>query len=189
MSDPNASEPTVELIPRHTAATLPDHGSDQPDGDQPDNRPQVWSDVEELLRAGSGTTWLSVGRSAGGVHTRPVFAAWTGDAFVFASNGSTAKSAHLDADGRGSLAIDLSSVHLVVEGRADRLVTPAGLENASAALLEVYGWPTTVIGDVVDAPYGAPTSGGPPYRLYRFTPARAFAFPTADQFEPTRFRF
>ncbi|WP_067654897.1 hypothetical protein [Nocardia harenae] len=123
------------------------------------------------------------------MHTRPIFAAWTGREFVFASNAGAAKTPHLDADGSASLAIDLSSVHLVVEGHAARVVSGAGLAAASTAFREVYDWPTTVAGDELDAPYGAPTSGGPPYRVYALTPVRAFAFPTADQVHPTRFRW
>jgi hypothetical protein len=39
------------------------------------------------------------------------------------------------------------------------------LERASAAFLDIYDWPTTAIdGAELDAPYAAPTSGGPPFR-------------------------
>ena len=65
----------------------------------------------------------------------------------------------------------------------------ADLARASGALFDVSEWPTTVVGDELDAPYAAPTSGGPPFRVYEVMPARAFAFPTNDQFEPTRFTF
>ena len=94
-----------------------------------------------------------------------------------------------DADGHCSLAIDLGRAHVVVEGTAARLTGTANLARASSALFDVYEWPTTVVGDELDAPYAAPTSGGPPFRVYEVTPARAFAFPTNDQFEPTRFTF
>ena len=80
---------------------------------------------------------------------------------------------------------------LMLAGIRDILVitTPHDLERAVAAFADVYGWPTTVAGDVIDAPYAAPSSGGPPFRVYELTPIRAHAFPTADQFEPTRFVF
>ena len=70
-----------------------------------------------------------------------------------------------------------------------RLTARHDLERAAAAFLDVYDWPTTVVGDELDTPYAAPTSGGPPFPVYGLTPIRAFAFPTDDQFEPTRFVF
>ena len=99
------------------------------------------------------------------------------------------KSRRLDEDGRCSLAIDLSQAHLVVEGMAIRLTAEVDLDHTSRTMMDVYDWPTTVVDGELDAPYAAPTSGGPPFRVYEITPQRAFTFPTNDQFEPTRFTF
>lgn len=174
-----AMHPHAEVIPRSPATQAPGN---------PDLPAAAWPDLEELLRAGTGTTWLSVGR-AQGVHVRPIFAAWAGTSFVFASNPRAVKSRHLDADGHCSLAIDLGRAHLVVEGTARRLAGEADLARASAAMREVYGWPTRVVGDRLDADGAAPSSGGPPFNAYEVTPAKALAFPTDDQFDPTRFTF
>lgn len=69
-------------------------------------------------------------------------------------------------------------VHLIVEGRARRVRDDATLLRASEAFNTIYGWPTVVAGDELDAPYGAPTSGGPPYAVYEITPTTAFGLPT-----------
>jgi hypothetical protein len=175
-----ASQPLTEIIPRTHPATRPPG--------EPDLSPADWPELEALLREGSATTWLSV-PSPDGVHVRPLFAAWTGSSFVLASKARAMKSRRLDSDGRCSLAIDLGRAHLVVEGDAIRLTGAADLDRASQAMRDVYDWPTTVVGDELDAPYAAPSSGGPPFRAYEITPVRAFAFPTDDQFEPTRFTF
>ena len=174
-----ASRPLTEIIPRTHPLTRP--------AGEPSLLPAEWPELEALLRAGSGTTWLSV-PSSGGVHVRPLFAAWTGSSFVLASKDRAVKSRRLDEDRFCSLAIDLGRAHLVVEGMASRLTEEADLDRG-LAMLDVYDWPTTVVGDELDAPYAAPTSGGPPFRVYEITPQRAFAFPTNDQFEPTRFTF
>ena len=174
-----AMHPHAEIIPRSPRTLAP--------GD-PDLPAAAWADLERLLLDGSGTTWLSV-RGDHGVHVRPIFAAWTGTSFTFASNPHAAKSRHLDADGSCSLAIDLGVAHLVVEGRAARLTGEAALTRASTAMREVYGWTTTVVGDRLDAEVAAPSSGGPPFDAYEVTPAKAFAFPTDDRFDPTRFTF
>ena len=174
------AHPHAEIIPRT-------HPRTRPEGD-PDLPAAAWPDLEDHLREGSATSWLSVS-TPHGVHVRPLFAAWTGTTFVFASNPDAVKSRHLDTEGRCTLAVDLGNAHLVVEGSAARLTGAPDLDRASRALLEVFDWPTTVVGDELDAPYAAPTSGGPPFRAYEVTPTRAFVFPTDDRFEPTRFTF
>ncbi|MDI6627758.1 MAG: hypothetical protein QME72_08570 [Rhodococcus sp. (in: high G+C Gram-positive bacteria)] len=116
-----------------------------------------------------------------------MFAAWGERSFFFATKASASKTAHLQNDNEVSLAIDLGEVHLVVDGVAERLTTAEDMHRASAAMLDVFGWPTQVLGDEIDAPYAAPTSGGPPFQAREVRPARAYAFPTRDQVEPTRF--
>ncbi|WP_299052335.1 hypothetical protein [uncultured Nocardioides sp.] len=151
--------------------------------------PTAWAPVAQQLREGAGTSWLSVRNGRGGVHTRPVFAAWGGSSFLLATKATAVKTGLLQAFPEVSLAVDLGTTHLVVEGEAARLRAPDDLRRASAAMLEVYDWPTEVVGDELDAPYAAPTSGGPPFQAWEITPRRAHAFPTEDQYQPTRFAF
>jgi hypothetical protein len=173
------SHPRSQTIPRsHTT---------RPPGN-PELPAASWTELERLLSDEPGTTWLSV-PGPQGAHVRPLIAAWTGTTFVFASKASAAKSRRLDADSQCSLAIDLGVAHLVVEGIAARLTGATDLARAADAMRDVYDWPTTVVGDELDAPYAAPSSGGPPFRAYEVTPTRAFAFPTNDEFDPTRFTF
>jgi hypothetical protein len=54
---------------------------------------------------------------------------------------------------------------LSIEGRARRLRDRSELERASAAFERVQGGPMWVTGEELDAYYGAPTSGGPPYSV------------------------
>lgn len=124
-----------------------------------------------------------------GVHTRPVYAAWTGTVFVVASNPDAVKTRYLEEGGRCSVAVGLPDVHVVLEVEPRRLISRSDLEEAVATFEAVYGWPTEVVGDQLDAPYAAPTSGGPPFQVFALTPVRAHAFPTDDGFEPTRFLF
>ena len=169
--------------------TGPSVGGDAPTLREVDPTPLEVREEAHRGRLGSGGwAWLSL-RTNDGVHTRPVFAAWTGTSFVVASKATAVKTRHLDTGDSCSLALDLGVMHLTVDAHPVRLTAQHDLERAAAAFLDVYDWPTTVAGDELDAPYAAPSSGGPPFRVYELTPARAFAFPTADQFEPTRFVF
>ena len=173
--------PHIEVIPRVGRGTEPEDPS-APRG------PLDWADVEERLLAGGATTWLSVPADEG-VHTRPVFAAWTGSTFVVASSPRAVKTRHLARAQSCSLALELGPAHLVVDAEPRRLTTAADLARAVRAFDTAYSWPTTVEGELLDAPYAAPTSGGPPFQVYELMPVTAHAFPMDDSFEPTRFRF
>jgi hypothetical protein len=92
--------------------------------------------------------------------------------------GQRAQSRNLDSDGRCVLGTEADGAHLVVEGKASRVRDRATLERASAAFQQIYGWPTTVAGDPLDADYSAPTSGGPPYRAYQIAPTKILHCPS-----------
>jgi hypothetical protein len=147
-----------------------------------------WADAVRRLTTGS-TRWLTTLRPDGSPHVMPVFGAWSDPVVFVVSKASARKSRNLDADGRCVLTTDVDKVHLVVEGNASRVLDEETLERASAAFEEVYGWTTTVAGDELDAEYGAPTSGGPPYRVYKIEPSKVIALPASADFMPTRWRF
>ena len=175
--------PSASAIPRRGRGTSPAAGTGP--GPVAD-----WAEVSEILRGGEvGPFWLSSVRDSQAPHVRPVFAAWAGSSFFFASKGSAAKTHHLEHHPEASVSVDLGSLHLVVEGRVSRVVGTDRLTLASQAMQDVFSWPTRVLGDQLDADYGAPTSGGPPYQVYELVPVRAYGFPTRDQVEPTRWTF
>jgi hypothetical protein len=120
----------------------------------------------------------------------PVLAVWSESALFVASKETARKSRNLAADGRCVVTTDTGELHLVVEGEARRVRDAATLRRASGAFKAVYDWPTVVKGDELDAEYGAPTSGGPPYAVFEIVPTKAFGLPTdGETFTPTRWRF
>lgn len=147
-----------------------------------------WVEAQQRLNE-DRWCWLSTVRPDGAPHVMPVLAVWADSAVFVSSNDAARKSRNMAADGRCVVTTDASETHLVVEGHAVRTREHADLERASRAFEEVYGWPTWIQGDTLDADYGAPTSGGPPYGVYRITPTKAFAFPADGMFVPTRWRF
>jgi hypothetical protein len=154
----------------------------------PEARVLDWAEAERRLTAG-GLRWLATVRPDGAPHVMPVFGAWSESVVFVASKDGARKSRNLDADGRCVLTTDVDGAHLVVEGEASRVRDRRTLERASATFEQVYGWPTTVAGDELDAEYGAPTSGGPPYRIYQIVPSKVIALPAAADFMPTRWQF
>lgn len=175
------SSPTVDLIPRTGRGT-------EADTEAGNTVPFDWSAAVERFEAG-GWFWLSTVRPDGRPHVMPCFAAWSGASFFVASKGTTRKSRNLDANPACVLTKDAGDVHLVIEGTARRVTDADTLRLASDAMMRIYEWPTTPAGDELDAEYGAPTSGGPPYRVYEIAPSRAFALPASGTFAPTRWRF
>ena len=156
---------------------------------QGSSTPTDWQQAQDRFRKG-GWFWLATVAPDGHPHVRPVFAAWNGRSFYVASKETARKSRNLNTDPRCTLTHDAGDLHLMIEGKARHLTEPQDLSAASATFAEIYEWPTEVADGKLDAEYGAPTSGGPPYDVYEITPAKAFGFPTdGESFTPTRWRF
>ena len=96
----------------------------------------------------------------------PLFAVWSESVLYVASKETASKSRNLVADGRCVITTDAGDMHLIVEREAQRVRNEATLRRASDAFNSIYDWPTVVTEDKLDAEFGAPTSGGPPYDVY-----------------------
>lgn len=175
--------PTAEVMPREGKGT-------EASTKAGNSQPLTWEDAEMRLTNG-GWFWLATVRPDGAPHVMPVLAVWTDSALFVSSKESARKSRNLEADGRCVVTTDAGDVHLIVEGKARRARDEATLRRASDAFKAIYGWPTVVAGEKLDAEYGAPTSGGPPYDVYELMPTNAFGLPTVEDesFAPTRWRF
>lgn len=179
MTQPHPAGEAMSREGRGTAAT----------SEAGNSRPVPWEDAQRRLGQG-GWFWLVTVRPDGAPHAMPVFAVWSEAAMFVCSKGTTRKSRNLDADGRCVVTTDAGDLHLIVEGTARRVRDEATLRRASGAFNAIYDWPTVVAGDQLDAEYGAPTSGGPPYNVYEITPTKVFALPTdGETTTPTRWRF
>jgi Pyridoxamine 5'-phosphate oxidase len=177
-----AVQPTTEAMSREGKGTQ----ASSPSGR---SQPLDWAEAERRLMKG-GWFWLASVRPDGAPHVMPVFAAWAEPVLFVASKDSARKSRNLDANGRCVITRDTGDLHLIIEGEARRVRDHEGLQRAADAFASRYEWPTTVSGDKLDAEYGAPTSGGPPYNVYEIRPTKAFALPTdGESTTPTRWRF
>jgi hypothetical protein len=174
--------PIAQVMPRTGRGT-------RADNDAGNTRGLAWEAATAKFEEG-GWFWLSTVRPDGRAHAMPCFAAWSGSSFFVASKSTMRKSRNLDANPSCVLTKDAGDIHLIVEGVARRVTDEPTLRAASDAMMRIYEWPTTPAGDELDAEYGAPTSGGPPYRIYEIRPIRAFGFPTdGESFAPTRWLF
>ena len=174
-------EPVAEVMSRRGSEATTESGA---------TRPFEWADLEDGFRSPEREFWLITVNQEGRPHVVPVFAAWADDSFFVASNAGARKAGDLEVTGRCVLATNLGDAHVVVEASAHRVRDEPTMARASTAFAEVYDWPTTVVGDELDAPYAAPTSGGPPFQVWEISPHKAFGFPTdGESNAPTRWRF
>jgi hypothetical protein len=75
--------------------------------------------------------------------------------------------------------VRLRGIDLVLEGEAYRVVDAPILERV-AAVYRTGGWPASVEGDALTAPYSAPSAGPAPWHLYRLTPHTAVGVAGAE---------
>jgi Pyridoxamine 5'-phosphate oxidase len=163
-----ARAPIAEAMSREGEGTQAASGAGR-------SRPLSWSDVEQRLVRG-GWFWLATVRPNGAPLVMPVFAAWADTAFLIASKARARKSRNLEVEPRCVITTDTGDLHVVVEGVARHVDDAATLQRAVVAFDAVYQWPTRVDGNRLNADYGAPTSGGPPYEVYEVIPVKASTF-------------
>lgn len=157
-----------------------------------DPHPIPWGDTLARLEhpEGEAMHWLSTVRADGRPHVVPLAAVWIDNALYFTTGQGTQKAANLAHDARCSVAFTNQGMNVVVEGTATRLTDPATLEQV-AARYKGLGWPVTVNGDVLDAPYHAPTTGPAPYSVFKITPTVVYGFGTTEETHThsARYRF
>jgi hypothetical protein len=90
--------------------------------------------------------------------------------------------------GRTSPSVKLEGIDLVLEGEAIRATDKGTLERL-AERYRAVGWPAEVDGDALTAPFSAPSTGPPPWQLYRFVPQTGFGVAAEEPYGATRWRF
>lgn len=153
--------------------------------------PLAWDEVRQHFDA-EGSYWLATAGPGGHPHVRPVLAVSLGDRIYSTTSPGARKGDNLEHQAVCSLAAHAPAIDIVIEGSTAWVDDRALLEQVAAAYDRKYSWPVTITSkNMFDAPYGAPTAGPAPYRVFQITPAVAYAFGTADNLgvRSTRFRF
>ncbi len=131
---------------------------------------------QRAFQGGRGTYWLSTTCPDGRPHVAGVLGVWIGDTLYFASGAGSRKSRNLATNPACALAASLPDLDVVIEGTARRVSDTETLESLAAEFAR-RGWPVTVSGDALTAPWGAP-SASPPWHLYAVAPTTAFGVAT-----------
>jgi hypothetical protein len=117
-----------------------------------------------------------------------VGAVWVDGALYFTSGPGTLKSRNLAGNPACSVSVRLRGMDLVLEGEAHRVTDASTLERL-AAVYRTSGWPASVEGDALTAPYSAPSAGPAPWHLYRLTLHTAVGVASAEPHGATRWDF
>jgi hypothetical protein len=134
------------------------------------------------------TFFLSTVRPDGRPHSAGVGATWVDGALYFTSGPSTLKSRNLAANPACSVSVRLRGIDLVLDGEAQRVTDASTLERL-AGVYRTGGWPATVEGDALTAPYSAPSAGPAPWHLYHLTLHTAVGVAGAEPHGATRWDF
>ena len=150
-----------------------------------------WDELQQRFAA-ERWYWLATAGRDGRPHVRPVLAVWLAGQIYSTTSPAARKGRNLAERPECSLAARAPAIDIVIEGTASWVDDRGLLAQIAAAYNSKYGWPVTVTPqNAFDTPYGAPTAGPPPYRVYQITPVAVYGFGTDDHLgvRSTRFRF
>lgn len=134
------------------------------------------------------TWYLATVTPEGSSHSAGVGALWHDGELYFTSGQDTRKSRNLSRNPAASMSISLDGIDLVFEGETTRVTDRATLERVAKRYHD-DGWPTTVDGDGLTAPYSAPSAGPPPWQVYQLRFDKVFGVASAEPHGATRWRF
>ncbi|HEX6361107.1 pyridoxamine 5'-phosphate oxidase family protein [Actinophytocola sp.] len=151
-----------------------------------------WSRPRDVLVADTPTAdltfFVATVRPDGRPHSAGVGAIWVDDALYFTGGPGTRRSRNLAANPACSVSVRLRGIDLVLEGEAHR-VTDAATLTRVADVYRSGGWPASVEGDALTAPFSAPSAGPAPWHLYRLTLHTAIGVASAEPHGATRWDF
>lgn len=161
--------------------------------DQYGGAPLPWSRPRDVLADPETlsialTYFVGTVRPDGRPHSAGVGAVWVDETLYFVSGPGTRRARNLAGNPACTVSVALPGVDLVLEGEAHRVTDSATLEQV-AAVYDSAGWPATVEGDALTAPFTAPSAGPPPWQLYRLTLHTAFGVASAEPHGATRWDF
>ncbi|MEY9925401.1 hypothetical protein ABH926_000021 [Catenulispora sp. GP43] len=162
--------------------SLPKYGLDQ----------LLWDEVELAVAAevaGPGRSWyLTTLNPDGSPHTTGFGHTWLDGAVHFTTAPTVRKTRNLLADPRCTVAAPIEGFDVTFDGEAHRTDDPA-VVAAIAAMYAAAGWPCRAEGDVITAPFSAPSAGPGPWQVYRIDVRSAVALKTTGDGGATKWWF
>ena len=139
----------------------------------------AWDTVLAHLSTGL-QAWLTVVEPAGTPLVRPVLAVLVDERLHVASSPRSRKAGSLAAGTTATLATRTDGLDLVWTGLPTRVTDADDLDLIAATYRDRHAWDVVRRGTALEAPYGAPCAGSPPYHAYRIDPETVHAFGTVE---------
>jgi len=155
------------------------------------HEPLAWARAQAVLDATGKAmdTWFLATATPDGVpHVAGIGALWHEGELYFTSGPETRKSRNLAQNPAAALSVSLTGIDLVFEGDVTRVTDPATL-GVVAKRYHDDGWPVTVEGDALTAPFSAPSAGPPPWQVYRLGFDTVVGVATDEPNGATKWRF
>jgi hypothetical protein len=153
--------------------------------------PIPWSRALEALESTdpeSQRSFIATTRPDGRPHLAGIGALWDEGNLYFVSGAGTRKSRNLVENDTCAIAMSLTGMDLVIEGRAERVTDDETLTRVAKRYGD-QGWPARVEHGAFTYDYSAPSAGPPPWDLYVVAPTTVFAVLSAEPGGATRWRF
>jgi uncharacterized protein YndB with AHSA1/START domain len=148
----------------------------------------AWETVLDHLSTGL-QAWLTVISPDGTPIVRPVLAVLVTEKLHIATSPRSRKASGLGAGATATLATRTDGIDLVWTGIPVRVTNADDLDRIAATYRERHGWDVVRDGIALDASYGAPCAGPPPYHAYRIEPETVHAFGTVERLAESSTRF
>jgi hypothetical protein len=132
---------------------------------------------------------LGTVRPNGRPHSARVGATQVEGNIYFTSHAKSQKGVNIANNPYCSVSLSLDETDVSFEGKATRVTDAALLEQIAENYRDKHGWPATVAGDQLAAPYSAPSAGPSPWNVYRFDYDTAFGVGKVEPYGATRWRF
>jgi len=143
--------------------------------------PLDWEVVERAVVEfvpGPDRSWfLTTLNADGSPHTTGIGAVWVDGAIYFTSDPGVRKTRNVVADPRCTIAAPIDGYDLTYDGEAHRVTDPAVVERIAGVYARI-GWPASAVGDVIAAPFSAPSAGPGPWQVFRIDVRSAVALST-----------
>ena len=144
--------------------------------------PLDWEEVERAVAAtvaGPERSWFLTTLNPGGApHTTGFGHVWLDGGIYFTTDPDVLKTRNLRADPRCSVAAPIEGYDVTFDGEAHRVTDPAVVKTV-AGIYAGIGWPAEARGDVITAPFSAPSAGPGPWQVFRVEILSAVALKTS----------
>jgi hypothetical protein len=162
--------------------SLPKYGLDQLE----------WEEVEKAVAAavaGPHRSWfLTTLNPDGSPHTTGFGHVWRDGAVYLTTGPEVRKTRNLVADPRCTVAAPVAGYDVLFDGEAHRVTDPAVVRTLAEAYARL-GWPAEAQGDVISAPFSAPSAGPGPWQVFRVEVRSAVAVMSAEPGGATKWWF